>query len=88
MARTHPGCDRHPNLQMIPCFLKRTAGQSHGYICPVPGCGRHRDDEGYFDVVETKPVLFDSASRNQRDAAIMKAMQEQLRPPVLRNKQE
>ena len=57
MASSRPVCDSHPNLQMIPCSLKRTTGQSHGYVCPVPSCGRHRDDEGYFDVVETKPSL-------------------------------
>ena len=88
MTRTHPSCDRHPNLQMITCSIKRTTRQSHGYVCPVPGCGRHRDDEGYFDVVQAKPALVDSASRNRRNAAIMKAMQGQLQPPILPDKQK
>ena len=73
MPRIHPGCDRHPNLQMVPCGLKRTNGQSLGYVCPVPSCGRHRDHEGYFDVVGTRRSLDDSAQRNQREVAIMKA---------------
>ncbi len=44
MARLRPICDRHTNLQMIPCSLKTTTGQAHGdahayaYVCPVPGC--------------------------------------------------
>jgi len=88
VPRTHPGCDRHPNLQMIPCSLKRTNGQSLGYVCPVPGCGRHRDDEGYFDVVGTRCSLDDSTPRNPRDVAIMKAVQERLRPPILPDKQK
>lgn len=48
-----PVCDRHPNLQMIHCSLT-TAAFTDGYMCPVPGCGRHRDERGYFDV-EVKP---------------------------------
>jgi hypothetical protein len=75
---------------MIPCSLKRTTGQSHGYVCPVPSCGRHRDDEGYFDVVETKPSLDGGTPKNRRDAAraaIMKAIQERPRPPILQGKQ-
>jgi len=38
-----PACDRHPNLQMIRC-------SASGYECPVPGCDRYCDDNGYFDI--------------------------------------
>ena len=38
-----PACDRHPNLQMIRC-------SASGYECPVSGCDRHCDDNGYFDI--------------------------------------
>ncbi len=47
---TCPACDKHPNLQMIRCSLTRTAGSTRGYICPVPVCGRHLDENGYFDL--------------------------------------
>jgi hypothetical protein len=40
---SRPVCDRHPNLQMIRC-------STSGYECPVPGCDRHCDDNGYFDI--------------------------------------
>jgi hypothetical protein len=32
-------------------------GKTEGYICPVPGCGRRRDDEGYFTLIKAKPLL-------------------------------
>ena len=82
MTRLRPVCDRHTNLQMIPCSLRTTTGQ-RGYICPVPNCGRHRGDTEYFDIVETKPLLKDSTQRNRLDtarAAIMKVLEERLRP--------
>jgi hypothetical protein len=94
MTRLHPACDRHTNLQMIPCSLKRTTGQSHAYVCPVPGCGRHHDDAGYFDVVETRALLKDGIPRNPVDgaarAAITKALDERLRPQtqILPSKQK
>ena len=53
MTRLRPACDRHTNLQMIPCSLKKMTEQAHAYVCPVPGCGRHHDDTGYFDAVGT-----------------------------------
>jgi hypothetical protein len=77
MASLRPVCDRHTNLQMIQCSLKRTTGSSQGHICPVPGCGRHYDDEGYFDVVKTKAQLEESGPKNRQDAAraaILKAL--------------
>jgi len=97
MARLRPICDRHTNLQMIPCSLKTTTGQAHGdahayaYVCPVPGCARHHDDTGYFDPVETRAFLEDSAPKNRRDAAraaIMKALEERGRPSMLPCKQK
>jgi hypothetical protein len=91
MASSRPVCDRHPNLQMIPWSLKTTTGQSDGYVCPVPGCGRHHQDGWYFDVVETKPSLEDGTPKDQRDAAraaIMKAIHERLRPPFLPDRQK
>jgi hypothetical protein len=42
-------CDRHPNLQMMPCSLQTTAGKTFGYVCAVPGCGRYYGLKGYFD---------------------------------------
>ena len=47
---TPPVCDRHPNLQMITCSFKRAAGSASSYMCPVPGCVRHCDERGYFEV--------------------------------------
>src|SRR6266481_1050635 len=82
MTRLRPVCDRHANLQMIPCSLKTATGQANGYICPVPNCGRHHgDDLGYFDAVETR-VLLEGSIPNRRDAAraaIMKVLEERLR---------
>ena len=57
MARP-PVCDRHPNLQMIACSFQRAAGSASSYMCPVPGCGRHRDERGYFEG-EAKPKAKD-----------------------------
>lgn len=91
MARLRPVCDRHTNLQMIPCSLKTTTGQAHGYVCPVPNCGRHHDDTGYFDAVKTRALPEDSSPRNRRDAArvaIMKVLEQRLPPPILPYKQK
>jgi len=49
---TPPPCDRHKNLQMVPCAFERPTGMVLGHICPVPSCGRYHDNEGYFDVVD------------------------------------
>ena|ERR671925_577609 len=53
---TRPSCDRHKNLQMDPFSFEDPTGTISGHICPVPGCGRLHDKEGYFDVVEGKVV--------------------------------
>jgi len=49
MVRSRPVCDRHTNLQMIPCTFQTPTGKASGYVCAVPGCGRHHVDAGYFD---------------------------------------
>ena len=54
IARTHPVCDRHTNLQMIPCLFEKRTRRTLGHICPVPSCGRHHDDGGYFDMVDPR----------------------------------
>jgi hypothetical protein len=54
MAR--PPCDRHPNLQMVPLQLESRRGKAFVHVCPVPGCGRHHDGQGYFEVVDGQPV--------------------------------
>ncbi len=81
MARLHPACDRHTNLQMIPCSHETKNGSVRGYVCPVPNCGRHHNDDlGYFDAVETRALLEDSIP-NRRDVAravIMKTLEERL----------
>jgi hypothetical protein len=51
---THPVCDKHKSLQMIPCVVERPTGWVSGHVCPVPGCGRHRDEDGYFDIAEPR----------------------------------
>jgi len=92
MAHLRPACDRHTNLQMIPCSLKKTSEQSHGYahayayVCPVPGCGRQHDDTGYFGGGGTGALLENGIPRNPLDAAaraaITKALEQRLRPQI------
>lgn len=48
MARSRPMCDKHPNLQMIPCSLQTPNGKVFGHVCAVPGCGRYHGPQGYF----------------------------------------
>ena len=89
MASARPVCDRHPNLQMVPCPLQRTKTPFRGYVCPVPGCGRHHDDNGYFDAMEAKPALPGDSPKTRRDsarAAILEAIEQQRRPPGLPDK--
>lgn len=56
MPRLSPHCDRHPNLQMVPCLLRRTMGMVAGHVCPVPGCGRHFVENSYLEEVEVRTV--------------------------------
>jgi hypothetical protein len=57
MNLPHPNCDRHTNLQMVPCWLKRPEGVVPGHVCPVPGCGRYHADEIYLDAHDIELVL-------------------------------
>jgi hypothetical protein len=90
MAHLRPACDRHTNLQMIPCSLNTTTEQAHGYarayVCPVPGCGRHHDDRGYFGGGGTGASLENGILGNPPDAAaraaITKALNQRVRPQI------
>jgi hypothetical protein len=53
----HPTCDRHPNLQMVSCWLKRPKGVVAGYVCPVPGCDRYHVDDHYLNAADVELVL-------------------------------
>jgi len=68
-ARSRPACDRHGNLQMIPCSLDRPTGTVSGHICPVPSCGRCHDGRRYFDEETITSVPQSSASVNRQAAA-------------------
>jgi hypothetical protein len=57
MTRARPTCDRHPNLQMVSCWLKRPNGVVAGHICPVPGCERYHADERYLNAADVQLVL-------------------------------
>ncbi|HYL13612.1 MAG TPA: hypothetical protein VEV41_11285 [Terriglobales bacterium] len=57
---TKPSCDRHKNLQMVPFSFAYSTGTISGHVCPVPGCGRVHDEEGYFDVIEGKILRAES----------------------------
>lgn len=57
MTRSLPICDRHPNLQMVPCWLKRHRGITGGHVCPVPGCGRYHVDDVYVEADAVEVVL-------------------------------
>lgn len=49
MSQSHPICDRHTNLQMVPCGVERSQGILGGHVCPVPGCGRYHVDGAYLN---------------------------------------
>ena len=57
MTRSHPHCDRHPNLQMVPCLLRRASGLIAGHACPVPGCGRLLGGDGFLGDTDLELVL-------------------------------
>jgi hypothetical protein len=78
-ARSRPACDRHGNLQMIPCSLEKPAGTVSGHICPVPSCGRRHDGRRYYDEEPMASVPQRSASVNRQAAArsaILSAIQD------------
>jgi len=62
MNRSHPNCDRHTNLQMVPCWLKHENRVVAGHVCPVPGCGRYHAEEAYLAAKEVELVLGPKAS--------------------------
>jgi len=64
-----PSCDRHKNLQMIPFLLEYPGGTVSGHVCPVPGCGRHHTEDGYFDLEDGKPVRQEKTLRNKITSA-------------------
>jgi len=79
MTKMRPVCDRHKNMQMVPCSRKTTTGKNESHICPVPGCGRRHNDQGYFDGIEAKPSAQINSQTNRREAAraaILKAIEE------------
>ena len=57
MIRSYPTCDRHTNLQMVPCWVQRAKAVAAGHVCPVPGCGRYHVDDAYRDATEIELVL-------------------------------
>ena len=74
VANPQPFCDRHQNLQMVPFTFKYPTGTITGHVCPVPGCNRHLDDQGYFDLVGGKPVRDPRTRVASARAAIMRAI--------------
>ena len=69
-------CDKHKNLQMVPFRLESPTGQKFVQVCPVPSCGRHHDNQGYFEVVEGQPVRGKNAvpAANRIDSATEKIL--------------
>ena len=57
MTRPRPTCDRHTNLQMVGCWLKRGHAIVAGHACPVPGCGRYHTVEGYLNAADIELVV-------------------------------
>ena len=62
MNRSHPNCDRHTNLQMVPCWLQRENRVVTGHVCPVPGCGRYHAEGAYLGAKDVELVLGPKAS--------------------------
>jgi len=57
MSRSHPNCDRHTNLQMVACWVKRPHGVTSAHICPVPGCGRYYVDGAHLAARDVEIAL-------------------------------
>ena len=73
MARAHPSCDRHPNLQMI--RLPSQGAFEFEYVCLVPGCGCRFGDGVYYDApVQSKPTKLQAVR-----AELLKVINEELR---------
>ncbi len=86
MSRSYPTCDRHSNLQMVPCWMKYPKCIKSGYVCPVPGCGRCFVDESYLNaedvelVIGPKPVASTSDTLNKaisKEAASVRPLNRQ-----------
>ena len=69
MQRTHPTCDRHTNLQMVPCWLRRGRAIVAGHSCPVPGCGRYHTREGYLNAADVELVMGPQTGLRKKAAA-------------------
>jgi hypothetical protein len=69
-------CDKHKNLQMVPFRPESPTGETSVQVCPVPSCGRQRDDQGYFEVVEGQLVRAEKAAPGQTriDSASQKGL--------------
>jgi hypothetical protein len=80
MSRTNPHCDRHPNLQMVPCLLRRPKGMVAGHVCPVPGCGRYFVEEGYVSGADVELVLAPSLSIRSKNAFAREETQKKKSP--------
>jgi hypothetical protein len=72
MAKIRPACDRHPNLQMIECWIETSNGKIPGYECAVPGCQCRHDGRRYLDTV--KEAEEDSTLHKNRLAAARSAI--------------
>lgn len=57
MTHFQPRCDRHTNLQMVPCLLRKRTGMVAGHACPVPGCDRYLVGETYLSSTDAELVL-------------------------------
>ena len=69
MKPARPTCDRHTNLQMVPCWVKRRGALVAAYACPVPGCSRFRTHEGYLNSADLEVVLDPSAGARKKAMA-------------------
>ncbi len=57
MNRFRPTCDRHTNLQMMPCWVQRAKAVAAAHVCPVPGCARYHVDDVYLEATEVELVV-------------------------------
>jgi hypothetical protein len=49
-------------------MVKRATGWVSAHVCPVPGCGRHRDEHGYFNLSESRPSSLPEKQNKQAAA--------------------
>jgi hypothetical protein len=91
MNRSHPTCDRHPNLQMVPCWVQRAGSITAAHVCPVPVCSRYHVDGVFLEASEVElvlgPKMAPKPDKNQKPlnrqaaarAAILKAIEHKQR---------